>query len=746
MTSALPSGSTWSGSCLGSTRAAGPWPCRRRAGRPPSAREYARRRPPATASGSARRGRPPVPAPGSSARRRRTRRPSDSGTSQPRCRSGPSPGIYSPRTGSAHDTATRVKGAVAAVVAGGASRAGRRRTSAIAVPPTADMPMPKPTRPCSLMGMLSTRSGPNSSSSPCVQRNTPPNPTSSPNTTACGLDWSSILIASLMAVNIFICFVSLTTSPLTTLSVDIPRLNPRNAGRRSALSDRDGLANIVDVPPLPSTNTKQLPRLRKQRDFHHAAPSGGETAAQRAGLGSKSARRRCSRHPTVLRLGLALLQGAPPPRAQQGQPRSVACAARRAVGVLQGLGSRGHDRRRVQDSRPRVQAAVPAGAARDGAAAHEGVAHRSQRRAGCACGRGAVGRVPAGAAADAPARAASRRGQLRRGHPLGRRHAWQRPSRADAAARDARHPAHRQPCAQQPRGAAPPLAAAGAPWRRQRGRRRVPGAAPLGRPAGRRKHVPRGAVGMRQELQGQLARGAAAGAYDGGVAAAAGGAARGPGRRRCAEVLRRGGDGVRPGRPARGGPRRARPHGEVWGAARAGGVQCGHVGMPARWRRRGDARHGRADDAARHLARPPLVQCRARRARRTGRYGRGGAGGAGQPARAQARARPPLLQHDAARLPPHRRAGRRAERGGAKRGAGGGGGDGGGGGRGGGARLVGHRGGGGGGALAAGAAAAARDAAARPPPRRTHLPRRPRAMRLVWLGGRGRGAARGHSG
>jgi hypothetical protein len=122
----------------------------------------------------------------------------------------------------------------------GASPAGRR-TSAMAVPPTADMPIPKPTRPCSLMGMLSTRSGPNSSSSPCVQRNTPPNPTSSPNTTACGLDWSSILIASLMAVNIFICFVS----PSIPGRVDSPRLNPRSAGRRSALRDRAGRANIL---------------------------------------------------------------------------------------------------------------------------------------------------------------------------------------------------------------------------------------------------------------------------------------------------------------------------------------------------------------------------------------------------------------------------------------------------------------------------------------------------------------------
>lgn len=115
----------------------------------------------------------------------------------------------------------------------------------MAVPPTADMPIPKPTRPCSLMGMLSTRSEPNSSSSPCVQRNTPPNPTSSPNTTACGFVWSSILIASLMAVNIFICFVS----PSMPGRVHSPRLNPRSAGRRSALTDRDGRAHILCSRP-----------------------------------------------------------------------------------------------------------------------------------------------------------------------------------------------------------------------------------------------------------------------------------------------------------------------------------------------------------------------------------------------------------------------------------------------------------------------------------------------------------------
>eukprot|EP00967_Tisochrysis_lutea_P081842 scaffold113141_cov28-Tisochrysis_lutea.AAC.1 len=52
---------------------------------------------------------------------------------------------------------------------------------------------PKPTRPCSLMGMFSTRSSPNSSRNPMVARKTPPNATSSPKTTALSSVLSAIL-------------------------------------------------------------------------------------------------------------------------------------------------------------------------------------------------------------------------------------------------------------------------------------------------------------------------------------------------------------------------------------------------------------------------------------------------------------------------------------------------------------------------------------------------------------------------
>lgn len=50
------------------------------------------------------------------------------------------------------------------------------------VPATA-RPIPKPTIPCSQSGVLKTRSLPYRSRRPLVHLNTPPNPTSSPNTT-----------------------------------------------------------------------------------------------------------------------------------------------------------------------------------------------------------------------------------------------------------------------------------------------------------------------------------------------------------------------------------------------------------------------------------------------------------------------------------------------------------------------------------------------------------------------------------
>ncbi|MPC19008.1 hypothetical protein E2C01_011911 [Portunus trituberculatus] len=52
----------------------------------------------------------------------------------------------------------------------------------VVAPPTAE-PMANPAIPCSQRGVLKTRSFPNLSCSPIVQRNTPPNPTSSPNMT-----------------------------------------------------------------------------------------------------------------------------------------------------------------------------------------------------------------------------------------------------------------------------------------------------------------------------------------------------------------------------------------------------------------------------------------------------------------------------------------------------------------------------------------------------------------------------------
>lgn len=51
---------------------------------------------------------------------------------------------------------------------------------AMAVYPSAAAPMPNPTMPCSLSGVLNTRSRPKRSARPTVQRNTPPNATSSP--------------------------------------------------------------------------------------------------------------------------------------------------------------------------------------------------------------------------------------------------------------------------------------------------------------------------------------------------------------------------------------------------------------------------------------------------------------------------------------------------------------------------------------------------------------------------------------
>ena len=63
--------------------------------------------------------------------------------------------------------------------------------------------MPKPTMPCSLSGVLNTRAEPKRSRRSTVQRNTPPNATSSPKITSEGSVDSAIDIASFSAVNRF---------------------------------------------------------------------------------------------------------------------------------------------------------------------------------------------------------------------------------------------------------------------------------------------------------------------------------------------------------------------------------------------------------------------------------------------------------------------------------------------------------------------------------------------------------------
>lgn len=71
--------------------------------------------------------------------------------------------------------------------------------SATAVTPAAARPMPKPTSPCSLSGVLNTRAGPKRSCSPTVARKTPPKATSSPNTHAVSSASKATCSASLTA-------------------------------------------------------------------------------------------------------------------------------------------------------------------------------------------------------------------------------------------------------------------------------------------------------------------------------------------------------------------------------------------------------------------------------------------------------------------------------------------------------------------------------------------------------------------
>jgi hypothetical protein len=76
--------------------------------------------------------------------------------------------------------------------------------SAIAVPPAAAYPIPKPAMPCSDKGVLKTRSFPNSSRKSTQARNTPPNATSSPNTQAVSSVAIAVFIALLIAKKRFI--------------------------------------------------------------------------------------------------------------------------------------------------------------------------------------------------------------------------------------------------------------------------------------------------------------------------------------------------------------------------------------------------------------------------------------------------------------------------------------------------------------------------------------------------------------
>lgn len=66
-------------------------------------------------------------------------------------------------------------------------------------------PLCLPLFTCSQSGELNTRSSPNSSFKSTEQRKTPPNATSSPKTTAVGSVAMATRMASLMAVNMFIC-------------------------------------------------------------------------------------------------------------------------------------------------------------------------------------------------------------------------------------------------------------------------------------------------------------------------------------------------------------------------------------------------------------------------------------------------------------------------------------------------------------------------------------------------------------
>ena len=73
-------------------------------------------------------------------------------------------------------------------------------------------PIATPAMPCSHSGVLNTRSAPNCSRRPTVQRNTPPNATSSPNTSALRSVASATRIASLIAVKRFVLRVAIVES------------------------------------------------------------------------------------------------------------------------------------------------------------------------------------------------------------------------------------------------------------------------------------------------------------------------------------------------------------------------------------------------------------------------------------------------------------------------------------------------------------------------------------------------------
>src|SRR5688572_12492090 len=106
------------------------------------------------------------------------------------------------------------------------------------------MPTAVPMMPASASGVSMTRSGPNSSCSPLVARNTPPNlPTSSPSTTTFGSRCISVRSASLTAWMMFIVGMAVP-DPVLVL---VRALHPRQREEVVALLDEVPGHLLVDV-------------------------------------------------------------------------------------------------------------------------------------------------------------------------------------------------------------------------------------------------------------------------------------------------------------------------------------------------------------------------------------------------------------------------------------------------------------------------------------------------------------------